>query len=96
MLGVDSVVYLGVDLGEKGGFRGSPPKKRKKSVGLGVDLGADLGVYLGVYQAFHYWEVPRPVHIKGCVVLLDLEKTIKVIASKHAISLYNIITTPYP
>ena len=36
-----SGVYLGVDLGGKGGFRGSPPKNKKKLVYLGVYLGGD-------------------------------------------------------
>ena len=48
----------------RGGFRGSPPKKRKKS----VDLGVYLGVYLGnsppgIYKLFTTGKSHAPAHI---------------------------------
>ena len=46
-------------VGGKGGFRGSPPENKKKSVDLGVDLGGYQGKLEfapGDSQAFHYWE----------------------------------------
>ena len=57
---------------KRGGFRGSPPKKKKKSVYLGIHLGVYLGAYLTIssnsppkiHKLFTTGKSHAPAHIK--------------------------------